>query len=121
LQAATTTLNIQHVQSLSHEVAKITHIRMRETVPDSILDRAGNIELVDLTPADLIRRLREGKVYVPEQAERALRHYFSPGKLAALRELALGRATIFVARPRAKGFFARISHFLSKAATLRGR
>src|SRR5438874_739778 len=67
-----------------------THGR-RETVPDSILDQADEIELVDLTPDDLIQRLREGKVYVPQQAERAVRHYFQPGNLTALRELALRR------------------------------
>ncbi len=86
-----TTLNIQHVESLNDVVAQITRIRVRETVPDSILDRADEIEIVDLTPEDLIQRLQEGKVYVPHQAERALRHYFSPGNLTALRELALRR------------------------------
>src|ERR1700722_1352253 len=85
------TLNIQHVESLNDVVAQITRIRVRETVPDSILDRADEIEIVDLTPEDLIQRLNEGKVYVPHQAERALRHYFSPGNLTALRELALRR------------------------------
>ena len=70
---------------------KITRIRVRETVPDSIIDRADEIELVDLTPEDLIQRLKEGKVYVPHQAERAVRHYFQPGNLTALRELALRR------------------------------
>src|SRR6202048_5564332 len=85
------TLNIQHVESLNDVVAKITRIRVRETVPDSILDQADDIEVVDLTPDDLIQRLREGKVYVPKQAERALEHYFSPGNLTALRELALRR------------------------------
>jgi two-component system sensor histidine kinase KdpD len=84
-----TTLNIQHIESLNDVVAQITHIRVRETVPDSILDRADNIELVDITPDDLIQRLKEGKVYVPEQARRALEHYFSPVHLNALRELAL--------------------------------
>ncbi|HEV7463762.1 MAG TPA: DUF4118 domain-containing protein, partial [Methyloceanibacter sp.] len=86
-----TTLNIQHIESLNDVVAQITHIRVRETVPDSILDRADNIELVDITPDDLIQRLKEGKVYVPEQARRALEHYFSPVHLNALRELALRR------------------------------
>jgi two-component system sensor histidine kinase KdpD len=85
------TLNIQHVESLNDIVAKITRIRVRETVPDSILDQADDIEVVDLSPEDLIKRLREGKVYVPQQAERAIRHYFSPGNLTALRELALRR------------------------------
>jgi two-component system sensor histidine kinase KdpD len=72
-------------------VAQITHVRVRETVPDSVFDRADAIELIDLTPDDLIQRLKEGKVYVPKQAERALEHYFSPGNLTALRELALRR------------------------------
>src|SRR5215475_12553430 len=86
-----TTLNIQHVESLNDIVARITRIRVRETVPDSILDQADDIEVVDLSPEDLIKRLREGKVYVPRQAERAIRHYFSQGNLTALRELALRR------------------------------
>jgi two-component system sensor histidine kinase KdpD len=86
-----TTLNIQHVESLNDIVARITRVRVRETVPDSIIDRADDIELVDLTPEDLIARLNEGKVYVPDEAERAIQHYFSPGNLTALRELALRR------------------------------
>ncbi|HXY99357.1 MAG TPA: sensor histidine kinase KdpD [Stellaceae bacterium] len=86
-----TTLNIQHVESLNDVVAQITRIRVRETVPDSILDRADDIEVVDLSPEDLIQRLKEGKVYLPHQAERAVRHYFKPGNLTALRELALRR------------------------------
>ncbi|SEP48223.1 two-component system, OmpR family, sensor histidine kinase KdpD [Methylobacterium sp. ap11] len=85
------TLNIQHVDSLNDVVAQITRIRVRETVPDSILDRADDIEVIDLSPGDLIQRLQEGKVYVPRNAERALKHYFSPGNLTALRELALRR------------------------------
>ena len=84
-----TTLNIQHVESLNDVVARITRIRVRETVPDSILETADDIEVVDLAPDDLIHRLHEGKVYVPQQAERAVRHYFQPGNLTALRELAL--------------------------------
>src|SRR4051794_22601432 len=86
-----TTLNIQHVESLNDVVARITRIRVRETVPDSIIDRADDIEVIDLTPDDLIQRLKEGKVYVPQHAERAIRHYFKPGNLTALRELALRR------------------------------
>jgi two-component system, OmpR family, sensor histidine kinase KdpD len=86
-----TTVNIQHLESLNDVVAQITGVRVRETVPDSVLDRADAIELVDLTPDDLIQRLKEGKVYVPKQAERALKHYFSPENLTALRELALRR------------------------------
>ena len=86
-----TAVNIQHIESLNDVVAQITHVRVRETVPDSVFDRADAIELIDLTPDDLIQRLKEGKVYVPKQAERALDHYFSPGNLTALRELALRR------------------------------
>src|SRR5471030_789386 len=86
-----TTVNIQHIESLNDVVAQITHVRVRETVPDRVFDRADAVELVDLTPDDLIQRLKEGKVYVPKQAERALEHYFSPGNLTALRELALRR------------------------------
>ncbi len=85
------TLNIQHVESLNDVVARITRIRVRETVPDSVIDKADDIELIDLTPEDLIQRLKEGKVYVSHQAERAIRHYFAPGNLTALRELALRR------------------------------
>jgi two-component system sensor histidine kinase KdpD len=86
-----TTVNIQHIESLNDVVAQITHVRVRETVPDQVFDHADAIELVDLTPDDLIQRLKQGKVYVPKQAERALEHYFSPGNLTALRELALRR------------------------------
>ncbi len=86
-----TTLNIQHVESLNDVVAQITRIRVRETVPDSIVDRADDIEIIDLTPADLIKRLDEGKVYLGKTAKRAVANYFSPGNLTALRELALRR------------------------------
>src|ERR1700682_5854217 len=72
-----TAVNIQHIESLNDVVAQITHVRVRETVPDKVFDRADAIELIDLTPDDLIQRLKEGKVYVPKQAERALEHYFS--------------------------------------------
>jgi two-component system sensor histidine kinase KdpD len=85
------TLNVQHLESLNDVVAKITHVRISETVPDSILDRADDVELVDLTPDDLLQRLKEGKVYFPEAAERAAQNYFVPGNLTALRELALRR------------------------------
>jgi two-component system, OmpR family, sensor histidine kinase KdpD len=86
-----TTVNIQHIESLNDVVAQITHVRVRETVTDAVFDRADAVELVDLTPDDLIERLKEGKVYVPKQAERALQHFFSPANLTALRELALRR------------------------------
>src|SRR3979490_71182 len=86
-----TTVNIQHFESLNDVVAQITQVRVRECVPDSVFDRADAVELVDLTPDDLIQRLKEGKVYVPKQAERALEHFFAPANLTALRELALRR------------------------------
>lgn len=86
-----TTLNIQHVESLNDVVAQITRVRVRETVPDSIIDRADDVEVIDLTPDDLIKRLHEGKVYLPRTAKHAIENYFSPGNLTALRELALRR------------------------------
>ena len=86
-----TTLNVQHVESLNDLVESLTGILVRETVPDSVLDRADVIELVDLPPDDLLQRLREGKVYIPERAERALQNFFQKGNLIALRELALRR------------------------------
>ena len=86
-----TAINIQHVESLNDVVAQITHVRVRETVPDSIFNRADALEVIDLPPDDLIQRLKEGKVYVPEQAQRALEQFFSVANLTALRELALRR------------------------------
>jgi two-component system sensor histidine kinase KdpD len=86
-----TTLNVQHVESLNDVVSGITGVTVRETVPDSLIDRAEEIELVDLPPDDLLQRLAEGKVYVPAQAERATAHFFKKGNLLALRELALRR------------------------------
>ncbi|WP_225205436.1 DUF4118 domain-containing protein [Novosphingobium huizhouense] len=86
-----TTLNIQHVESLNDVVASFTHVRVRETVPDRLLDNA-EIEVVDLPPDELIARLKAGKVYVPHEAARALDHFFSKSNLSALRELALRRA-----------------------------
>lgn len=85
------TLNIQHLESLNDVVAQITHVRVREILPDRIIDRADEVELIDLTPKDLIQRLKEGKVYLGDAADRALEHYFSEGNLTALRELALRR------------------------------
>ena len=86
-----TTLNIQHFESLNDVVAQITGVIVRETVPDSVLERADEVELVDVTPDVLQQRLREGKVYVPEQAGRAVERFFRKGNLIALRELALRR------------------------------
>jgi len=86
-----TTVNVQHIESLNDVIAQITHVRVRETVPDAILDRADEIELVDISPEQLLARLHEGKVYLPEQAARAASHFFQRGNLLALRELALRR------------------------------
>ena len=86
-----TTLNVQHLESLNDVVAKITKVQVRETVPDSIFDAAHEVELVDLPPDDLIERLQEGKVYLEDQAARAVQHFFQKGNLYALRELALRR------------------------------
>src|SRR5690242_9462139 len=86
-----TTLNVQHLESLNDVVAQITGVQVRETVPDSILDQADEVELADLSAEDLLTRLREGKVYVPEQAARAVEQFFRKGNLIALRELALRR------------------------------
>ena len=84
-----TTVNIQHIESLNDIVAQITGVIVRETVPDSVLEQADTIRLIDIPPEELIKRLKEGKVYIPGQAERALQHFFRPGNINALRELAL--------------------------------
>ncbi|MGH7231424.1 MAG: DUF4118 domain-containing protein, partial [Nitrospiraceae bacterium] len=86
-----TTVNVQHLESLNDVVAQITGVRVRETVPDSVLEQADDVELVDLPPDDLLERLKDGKVYVPEQARHAIQHFFRKGNLIALRELALRR------------------------------
>src|ERR1700722_14535335 len=87
-----TTLNVQHLESLVDVVWKITGVRQRETVPDNLLSKADEVEIVDITPAELRQRLAEGKVYVPETARLAYEHFFKPENLTALRELALRRA-----------------------------
>lgn len=86
-----TTMNVQHVESLHDVIAQITHVPVRETVPDHVLDRADAIELIDIAPEELTERLREGKVYVPAQAKLAISRFFQRGNLLALRELALRR------------------------------
>ncbi len=86
-----TTVNVQHLESLNDVVSQITGVNVRETVPDFLLDRADEIELIDLPPDDLLQRLREGKVYLPEQAAAAIENFFRKGNLIALRELALRR------------------------------
>jgi two-component system sensor histidine kinase KdpD len=84
-----TTVNVQHLESLNDVVTQITGVIVRETVPDSLLEQADDVELIDLTPDDLLQRLKEGKVYVPEQAREAIENFFKKGNLIALRELAL--------------------------------
>src|SRR5256712_2977740 len=86
-----TTVNVQHVESLNDIVAKITGVVVRETVPDSVLEQADEVELIDLPPDDLLQRFKEGKVYMPDQAQEALQNFFRKGNLIALRELALRR------------------------------
>ena len=86
-----TTLNVQHLESLNDIIGGITGIRVRETLPDRVFDEADEIVLVDLTPDDLLQRLKEGKVYFSEQADRAIKNFFRKGNLLALRELALRR------------------------------
>jgi len=86
-----TTLNVQHLESLNDAVARITGVKVRETVPDRILEQADEVGLVDITPSELVERLHQGKVYAPELAGRALDKFFNPGNLAALREMALRR------------------------------
>ena len=86
-----TTVNVQHLESLNDVVLQITGVRVRETVPDSVLERADDVELIDLPPDDLLQRLRDGKVYVPEQIQHAIQNFFTKGNLIALRELALRR------------------------------
>ncbi|MFN8493023.1 MAG: sensor histidine kinase KdpD [Caldilineaceae bacterium] len=86
-----TTVNVQHLESLNDVVAQITNVIVRETVPDSILERADEVELIDLPPDELLQRLHEGKVYVPEHAKHAVNNFFRKGNLIALRELALRR------------------------------
>jgi two-component system sensor histidine kinase KdpD len=87
-----TTLNIQHLESLNDVVLKITKVRVRETVPDTVFDKADEIILVDFPPDELLKRLAEGKIYVQDTAARAVESFFKPQNLTALRELALRRA-----------------------------
>src|SRR3982751_5578027 len=84
-----TTLNVQHLESVNDIVERITGVRVRETLPDSVLELADEVELVDVAPEELLERFQEGKVYRPEQVEPAAKHFFTKGNLIALRELAL--------------------------------
>ena len=86
-----TALNIQHLESLADVVSGMTNVKVRETVPDTVLHNANEVVLVDITPDELIQRLHEGKVYLPDTARRATQGFFTPGNLTALRELALRR------------------------------
>ncbi|WP_413989735.1 ATP-binding protein [Labrys okinawensis] len=88
-----TALNIQHLESLVDVVSRITGVTVRESVPDSVIKKADEVIVVDITPAELIQRLEAGKVYLPENAKRAADGFFKPGNLTALRELALRRTT----------------------------
>jgi two-component system, OmpR family, sensor histidine kinase KdpD len=86
-----TTLNVQHLESLNDVIGAITGIRVRETVPDKVFDQADEVVLVDITPDELLQRLHDGKVYIPQQAQEAIRNFFRKGNLIALRELSLRR------------------------------
>jgi two-component system sensor histidine kinase KdpD len=86
-----TTVNVQHLESLNDVVTQITGVRVRETVPDSMIERADDVELIDLPPDDLLQRLKDGKVYVSEQIQHAIKNFFTKGNLIALREMALRR------------------------------
>ena len=120
-----TTLNIQHIESLNDIVAGFTHVRVRETVPDSILESA-EVILVDLPPEALIERLKSGRVYLPETAGQALSNFFTPVKLGGLRELALRYAAGSVDRRLASTISPNVAPSvrrmrLSTVSILRGR
>ena len=87
-----TTVNVQHLEGMNERVAAATSVAVAERVPDRLFDAADSVELVDIEPAELIERLRAGKVYAPERAAWALEHFFSRANLGALREIALRRA-----------------------------
>jgi two-component system sensor histidine kinase KdpD len=93
-----TTLNVQHVESINDVIAQITGVVVRETLPDAVFEKADEIELVDITPEELLERLHAGKVYIPRQAERALQHFFQKTNLVALRELSLRQAAMRLQR-----------------------
>jgi two-component system, OmpR family, sensor histidine kinase KdpD len=113
-----TTLNVQHVESLGDVIQQITGIKVRETVPDAVIERADEIELVDIPPEELLERLAAGKVYVPEQAQRAVQNFFQKGNLLALRELALRRTA---ARVDADVLAYRKEHGISEAWSVNER
>jgi two-component system, OmpR family, sensor histidine kinase KdpD len=84
-----TTLNIQHIETLNDIVKQITGVKIQETIPNRIIDRASELELIDLPPEELLERLKDGKVYIPEQAARAVEQFFRKGNLTALREISM--------------------------------
>jgi two-component system sensor histidine kinase KdpD len=86
-----TTVNVQHLECLNDVVTQITGVRVHETIPDSAFDKADDVELIDLPPDDLLQRLKDGKVYVPQQVQQAIQNFFRKGNLIALREMALRR------------------------------
>ena len=85
-------LNVQHIESLNDVIGQITGVTVRETVPDHIFDAADELELVDISPEELLARLQAGKIYVPDQAQRAMQSFFSKGNLTALREMSFRQA-----------------------------
>ncbi|MGI6414354.1 MAG: DUF4118 domain-containing protein [Thermoguttaceae bacterium] len=87
-----TTLNVQHIESLNDVIGQVTGIRVRETVPDHVFDSADDLELVDVSPEELLARLQAGKVYIPQQAERAMQSFFQKSNLVALREMSFRHA-----------------------------
>ena len=116
------TLNIQHLESLNDVVAQITGVQVSETIPDRVIDEASELELVDLPPDELINRLDEGKVYIPDQASRTLQEFFRKGNLTALREMTMRRAAERVDEQRTNnnpkkprvvviGFFQTVEHY----------
>ncbi|AXO88903.1 sensor histidine kinase KdpD [Pseudomonas parafulva] len=112
-----TTVNVQHLESLNDKVRDITGVQVRETVPDWVLQEAFELVLIDLPPRELLERLREGKVYVPEQARAAIDAFFSQTNLTALRELAMQTAAAQVDADLAHGYRQRGE----QAPALRGR
>ncbi|WP_313049698.1 universal stress protein, partial [Pseudomonas soli] len=112
-----TTVNVQHLESLNDKVRDITGVQVRETLPDWVLQEAFELVLIDLPPRELLERLREGKVYVPEQARAAIEAYFSQTNLTALRELAMQTAAAQVDADLASGYRQRGQ----EAPALRGR
>ncbi|MFV3314968.1 DUF4118 domain-containing protein [Pseudomonas sp. NY15374] len=112
-----TTVNVQHLESLNDKVRDITGVQVRETLPDWVLQEAFELVLIDLPPRELLERLREGKVYVPEQARAAIDAFFSQTNLTALRELAMQTAAAQVDADLAHGYRQRGE----QAPTLRGR